>query len=91
MWGGVGLQLFGSGYFNAPRLMCREQAGELLGAERYAAYEAEGRELSREALVGRALRDPEKSGGGVGAVPRQAGRPRGSRVPRGAAAEQPQP
>ncbi|MFI1649586.1 ATP-binding protein [Streptomyces avidinii] len=91
MWGGVGLQLFGSGYFNAPRLMCREQAGGLLGAERYAAYEAEGRELSREALVGRALRDPEESGGGVGGVPRQAGRPRGSRVPRGAAAEQPQP
>ncbi|WP_405441665.1 NACHT domain-containing protein [Streptomyces avidinii] len=91
MWGGVGLQLFGSGYFNAPRLMCREQAGELLGAERYAAYEAEGRELSREALVGRALRDPEESGGGPGGVPRQAGRPRGSRVPRGAAAEQPQP
>ncbi|MFF4447519.1 ATP-binding protein [Streptomyces sp. NPDC001502] len=88
MWGGVGLQLFGSGYFNAPRLMCREQAGELLGAERYAAYEAEGRELSREALVGRALSDPQERGGGV---PRQAGRPRGSRVSTGAAAEQPQP
>ncbi|WP_314249644.1 ATP-binding protein [Streptomyces sp. DSM 40907] len=87
MWGGVGLQLFGSGYFNAPRLMCREQAGELLGAERYAAYEAEGRELSREALVGRALSDPTERGGGV---PRQAGRPRGSRVSRGATAEQPQ-
>ncbi|MFD7260771.1 ATP-binding protein [Streptomyces sp. NPDC059874] len=59
LWGGVGLQLFGSGYFNAPRLMCRERAGELLGAERYAAYAAEGRELSREALVGRALRREE--------------------------------
>ncbi|MFD7915284.1 ATP-binding protein [Streptomyces sp. NPDC059752] len=89
MWGGVGLQLFGSGYFNAPRLMCRERAGELLGAERYAAYEAEGRELSREALVGRALRDPEEHG--AGGVPRQAGRPRGSRVSTGAAAEQPHP
>ncbi|WP_079404400.1 ATP-binding protein [Streptomyces sp. 3211] len=89
MWGGVGLQLFGSGYFNAPRLMCREQAGELLGAERYAAYEAEGRELSREALVGRALRDPEERGAGPGGVPRQPGRPRGSRVSTGAAAEQP--
>ncbi|KOU30444.1 ATP-binding protein [Streptomyces sp. WM6368] len=89
MWGGVGLQLFGSGYFNAPRLMCREQAGELLGAERYAAHEAEGRELSREALVGRALRDPEERGAGPGGVPRQPGRPRGSRVSTGAAAEQP--
>ncbi|MCX5180405.1 ATP-binding protein [Streptomyces virginiae] len=86
MWGGVGLQLFGSGYFNAPRLMCREQAGELLGAERYAAYEAEGRELSREALVGRALSSPEERGG----VPRRAGRLRGSRVPSSrAAADQP--
>ncbi|MGW6786584.1 ATP-binding protein [Streptomyces sp. NPDC054987] len=56
MWGGVGLRLFGSGYFNAPRLMCLERAGELLGAERYAACAAEGRELGREALVGRALR-----------------------------------
>ncbi|MFG2488107.1 ATP-binding protein [Streptomyces virginiae] len=89
MWGGVGLQLFGSGYFNAPRLMCREQAGELLGAERYAAYEAEGRELSREALVGRALSSPDERGG-AGGVPRQAGRPRGSRVPSSrAAADQP--
>ncbi|MFG2991927.1 ATP-binding protein [Streptomyces sp. NPDC048257] len=79
MWGGVGLQLFGSGYFNAPRLKCRERACELLGAERYAAYEAEGRELSREALVGRALSSPEERGGG--GVPRQAGRPRASRVP----------
>ncbi|MGW3324864.1 ATP-binding protein [Streptomyces virginiae] len=89
MWGGVGLQLFGSGYFNAPRLMCREQAGELLGAERYAAYEAEGRELSREALVGRALSSPEERAG-AGGVPRQAGRLRGPRVPSSrAAADQP--
>ncbi|MEU4355264.1 ATP-binding protein [Streptomyces virginiae] len=67
MWGGVGLQLFGSGYFNAPRLMCRARAGELLGAERYAAYAAEGRELGREALVVRALR-------GAAPVPRPAER-----------------
>ncbi|MFE7097292.1 ATP-binding protein [Streptomyces erythrochromogenes] len=66
MWGGVGLQLFGSGYFNAPRLMCRERAGEVLGAERYAAYAAEGRELCRESLVVRALR-------GAARVPRPAG------------------
>ncbi|MFG2619636.1 ATP-binding protein [Streptomyces sp. NPDC048507] len=51
MWEGVGLRLFGSGYFNAPRLMCRERAGELLGAERYAAYAAEGRQLTPAALV----------------------------------------
>ncbi|MFD4243119.1 ATP-binding protein [Streptomyces sp. NPDC058525] len=58
MWAGVGLQLFGSGYFNAPRLMCQERAGELLGAERYAAYAAEGRGLSREAVVARARYGP---------------------------------
>ncbi|MFE6837431.1 ATP-binding protein [Streptomyces sp. NPDC057705] len=91
MWGGVGLQLFGSGYFNAPRLMCRERAGELLGAERYAAYAAEGRELSREALVGRAQCGPGERGGAA-RVSRQAGRggaggPRRSR--RAAAADQP--
>uniref|UniRef100_A0AAU2JLK7 Regulator n=1 Tax=Streptomyces sp. NBC_00049 TaxID=2903617 RepID=A0AAU2JLK7_9ACTN len=81
MWGGVGLQLFGSGYFNAPRLMCQERAGELLGAERCAAHAAEGRELSRDALVERALR-------GTAPVPRQAGRggPRGARTAREAAA-----
>ncbi|WP_107488787.1 ATP-binding protein [Streptomyces subrutilus] len=58
MWAGVGLQLFGSGYFNAPRLMCQERAGELLGAERYEAYAAEGRSLSREAVVVRAQHGP---------------------------------
>ncbi|WP_329387804.1 regulator [Streptomyces sp. NBC_01351] len=70
LWDGVGLRLFGSGYFNAPRLMCQERAGELLGADRYAAYAAEGRELGREELVARALRGetenpppPEGDGG----------------------------
>ncbi|MEU9236740.1 ATP-binding protein [Streptomyces subrutilus] len=58
MWAGVGLQLFGSGYFNAPRLMCQERAGELLGAERYEACAAEGRSLSREAVVVRAQHGP---------------------------------
>ncbi|WP_345204833.1 ATP-binding protein [Streptomyces lavendulae] len=59
MWEGVGLRLFGSGYFNAPRLTCRARAGELLGAERYAACARHGRSLSREELVERALRAPE--------------------------------
>ncbi|MFE9932191.1 ATP-binding protein [Streptomyces sp. NPDC005533] len=79
MWAGVGLQLFGSGYFNAPRLMCRERAGELLGAERYEAYAAEGRELSREALVGRARRSPGERGRAA-RVSRQAGRGGGPAV-----------
>ncbi|MFF5706702.1 ATP-binding protein [Streptomyces sp. NPDC012794] len=54
MWDGVGLRLFGSGYFNAPRLLCQERAGEVLGPERYAAYADEGRQLTLEALVLRA-------------------------------------
>lgn len=54
MWDGVGLRLFGSGYFNAPRLACQERAGELLGPERYAAYAEEGRQLTVDALVLRA-------------------------------------
>lgn len=71
MWGGVGLQLFGSGYFNAPRLMCQERAGELLGAERYAAYAAEGRGLSREAVVVRAQYGPGSPGDGKTRRPRR--------------------
>ncbi|MEV6952141.1 AAA family ATPase [Streptomyces sp. NPDC051183] len=59
MWDGVGMQLFGSGYFNAPRLMCQERAGELLGAERYASCARHGRSLSVDELVERAVREPE--------------------------------
>ncbi|MFB6811583.1 AAA family ATPase, partial [Streptomyces sp. NPDC056387] len=72
MWGGVGLQLFGSAYFNAPRLMCRERAGEVLGAERYAACARHGRALSLDELVERALRGPEP----VPAAPEPLPRPR---------------
>lgn len=66
MWEGVGLRLFGSGYFNAPRLMCRERAGELLGPERYAACAAEGRRLTPAALV---LRTETGAGDGAGEGP----------------------
>ncbi|MFD3540731.1 ATP-binding protein [Streptomyces sp. NPDC058662] len=61
LWEGVGLRLFGSGYFNAPRLMCRERAGEALGAERYEAYAADGRSLDREALVRRTQAGPNSA------------------------------
>ncbi|WP_050779565.1 hypothetical protein [Streptomyces sp. C] len=54
MWDGVGLRLFGSEYFNAPRLACQERAGQVLGPELYAAHAAEGRQLTVEALVRRA-------------------------------------
>ncbi|WP_328621959.1 ATP-binding protein [Streptomyces sp. NBC_00354] len=77
MWDGVGLQLFGSGYFNAPRLMCRERAGELLGAERYEACAQHGRSLSPEEAVERALRAPEP----VPAAPEPLPRPRAGEAP----------
>ncbi|MFE6844308.1 ATP-binding protein [Streptomyces sp. NPDC057686] len=70
MWDGVGLQLFGSGYFNAPRLMCRERAGELLGAERYEACAQHGRSLSAQEAVERALRAPEPAPAAPESLPR---------------------
>lgn len=81
MWDGVGMQLFGSGYFNAPRLMCQERAGELLGAERYASCARHGRTLPVDALVERALRGPEPAPAPAGPLPRPrteaAGKPAG--------------
>ncbi|MDJ0381037.1 AAA family ATPase [Streptomyces sp. G-G2] len=71
LWDSVGLRLFGSAYFNAPRLMCQERAGELLGAERYEAAARHGRDLTLEALVERALRGPERRA--EGGVPRPRG------------------
>ncbi|MDX3852609.1 ATP-binding protein [Streptomyces sp. AK02-01A] len=55
LWEPVGVPLFGSGFFGAPRALCERRAGELLGAERYEAYESEGRGLSAPAAVRRAL------------------------------------
>lgn len=78
MWDGVGMRLFGSGYFNAPRLMCQERAGELLGAGHYASCAGHGRTLTVEALVERALRGPDPLPVAAGPVPRPrdgAGRP----------------
>ncbi|MFI1396776.1 ATP-binding protein [Streptomyces sp. NPDC020681] len=60
VWDSVGMPLFGSGYFSAPRALCQQQAGEVLGAERYASCAREGRELSLDAAVERALATPER-------------------------------
>lgn len=73
LWDGVGMRLFGSGYFNAPRLMCQERAGELLGAERYASCARHGRALSLDGLVERALRGPEPAPVPAGPLPRPRG------------------
>ncbi|MFJ7157730.1 ATP-binding protein [Streptomyces sp. NPDC101118] len=61
LWDSVGLRLFGSGYFNGPRLACKEQAGEALGEQRYEALAAEGRTLDADALAARALRGPARA------------------------------
>ncbi|MFE4916066.1 ATP-binding protein [Streptomyces sp. NPDC056652] len=55
LWESVGPQLFGSGFFGAPRALCERRASEALGTERYAAYEGEGLGLSPGAAVERAL------------------------------------
>ncbi|MCM1971188.1 AAA family ATPase [Streptomyces sp. G1] len=73
LWDGVGMRLFGSGYFNAPRLMCQERAGELLGAERYASCARHGRTLPLDTLVERALRGPEPAPVPAGPLPRPRG------------------
>lgn len=73
LWDGVGMRLFGSGYFNAPRLMCQERAGELLGAERYASCARHGRTLPLDVLVERALRGPEPAPVPAGPLPRPRG------------------
>ncbi|MEV6652214.1 tetratricopeptide repeat protein [Streptomyces sp. NPDC051219] len=58
VWDSVGLPLFGSGYFSTPRARCAQQAGRLLGAERYAECLRRGRAMGLEAVVDRALRVP---------------------------------
>ncbi|WP_344367250.1 ATP-binding protein [Streptomyces gobitricini] len=55
MWEAVGLPLFGSGYFSAPRVLCEQRAGEELGAERFRSCVAEGSALPLDAAVARAL------------------------------------
>ncbi|MGW6460432.1 ATP-binding protein, partial [Streptomyces sp. NPDC055078] len=51
LWDAVGVPLFGSGTFGAPRGLCRQRATAALGAERYDAFVRQGRELSTDAAV----------------------------------------
>ncbi|MFF8845961.1 ATP-binding protein [Streptomyces sp. NPDC015127] len=55
MWDSVGLPLFGSGHFGAPRALCDQQTRRLLGTEQYERCVREGRALSPDAAVRRAL------------------------------------
>ncbi len=55
VWASVGLPLFGSGYFGAPRALCRQRIGEVLGPARYERCLAQGRALTPDETVQRAL------------------------------------
>ncbi|MFD3441270.1 ATP-binding protein [Streptomyces sp. NPDC058685] len=70
VWGAVGMPLFGSGHFGGPRALCEQQAGEALGAERYASCAREGRELSLDAAVRRALCTPVRPPAAIPGRPR---------------------
>ncbi|MFF3459394.1 ATP-binding protein [Streptomyces sp. NPDC002730] len=83
VWGAVGLPLFGSGYFSAPRALCQQQAGEVLGPERYEACVREGRGLSLDAAVKRALAAPERPRPQLGRQPAVRPAALGTREPAG--------
>ncbi|WP_329023502.1 ATP-binding protein [Streptomyces sp. NBC_01423] len=84
IWPSVGLPLFGSAHYGAPRARCEELARRELGGTRYAAALGAGGELGPDAAVARALlarpggREPEEGGGGepAGAVVPPPGRTR---------------
>ncbi|MFF7439127.1 AAA family ATPase [Streptomyces sp. NPDC008122] len=73
VWDTVGIRLFGSEAFDGPRALCEQRAAEALGAEAFGVAVQEGRRLSLDAVVERALsgrRDPAIGG------------PKGSTAPR---------
>lgn len=55
IWPSVGLPLFGSAHYGAPRARCEELARHELGEARYASGLRAGRELGADAVVARAL------------------------------------
>ncbi|MET9934212.1 MULTISPECIES: AAA family ATPase [unclassified Streptomyces] len=65
MWDTVGVRLFGSTSFGGPGRLCETRAREALGGEAYEEAFREGRGLSPDAVVERALagrRDPAEGG-----------------------------
>ncbi|WP_405701967.1 AAA family ATPase [Streptomyces sp. NBC_01383] len=55
IWPSVGLPLFGSAHYGAPRARCEELARHELGEERYASQRRVGAALGADAVVARAL------------------------------------
>ncbi|WP_030214921.1 ATP-binding protein [Streptomyces bikiniensis] len=79
VWDAVGVRLFGSASFGGPGRLCEARAREALGAEAYEEAFREGRGLSPDAAVERALagrRDPA-AGGPAAPRPFRTGRPAG--------------
>ncbi|MCX4979711.1 regulator [Streptomyces sp. NBC_00572] len=73
LWDTVGVRLFGSAAFDAPRTLCQQRAEEALGVEAYAAAFRAGQGLSAAEAVERALvagRHPAIDGPAEGAAPR---------------------
>lgn len=60
VWDSVGVAVFGSVHFAAPREMCARRAAEQLGARRYEECVETGRALPLDAAVRRALTAPER-------------------------------
>ncbi|MEU8758402.1 AAA family ATPase [Streptomyces sp. NPDC048659] len=84
LWDSVGLPLFGSGHFNGPRALCERQAGEALGEAGYGPAFREGRALSLDEAVERALserRDPAIRGDRGGTAAPRPFRTARARVP----------
>lgn len=64
MWRAVGLPLFGSRHFTAPRTSCEERLRAELGDARYEAAFAAGARLGRYGTVARLLPEEGRAGGG---------------------------
>ncbi|MER7534195.1 AAA family ATPase [Streptomyces sp. NPDC097704] len=84
VWDTVGIRLFGSEAFDGPRALCEQRAAEALGAEAFGVAVQEGRRLSLDAVVERALagrRDPAVGGPGGSTAPRPFRTGRSAAVP----------
>ncbi|MFE5514104.1 ATP-binding protein [Streptomyces sp. NPDC056529] len=79
LWDAVGVRLFGSESFGGPGELCEGRAREVLGAEAYEEAFREGRGLSADAVVERALAGRRDPATGDPAAPRpfRTGRPAG--------------
>ncbi|MFJ7130103.1 ATP-binding protein [Streptomyces sp. NPDC098101] len=70
VWDAVGVRLFGSTSFGGPGELCEARAREALGAAAYEEAFREGRGLSLDAVVERALAGRRDPAGDGGAAPR---------------------